>query len=108
MRAGRLRKRLTLQSVTTTFDDTGDAIEAWSDVKTVYASVTPLTGTEVITANQLGVGVDFEIRVRYGVGPITHDQRFLMGDRIFNVVSILNPDERNRELVIGAKEGLQA
>lgn len=103
MRSGPLRHQVTLRSYTKTRDAYGGEIETWSDFATVWASVDPLIGREYIAAKQIQAEVSHKIRMRYinGVDPT---MKIVFGSRTFEIVSILNVAEQNRELVIMATE----
>jgi SPP1 family predicted phage head-tail adaptor len=94
---GRLRHRLTLESVSRTPDGGGGASESWSTVATVWAEVTPVGGGESVAADAVTGGVSHEIRFRYrpGVGP---SMRLRSGARVFVIAGAIDVDERRRWL----------
>lgn len=103
MRAGRLRQRVELQMTSQTRNTWGDVVEAWATYDTVWAGIRPVSGTERRAAQQAQAEVTHEIRIRYhkGVSPI---HRVLYKTRVFAINSIINQDERNKELVLQCTE----
>jgi len=103
MRAGDLRHRITLQQKTETRDSFGAVIETWNDVATLYASIEPLRGKEFFDAQQVNAEVTIRIRIRYRSG-VTPNMRVLFGTRTFDIQSVINVDERNREMILMCRE----
>lgn len=64
-----------------------------------WASVVPLSGKELERAREVIANATHEVRVRYRVG-ITTQKRIFHDERILNIESVRNVDERNRELVL--------
>ena len=62
MRAGLLRHRVSLQALTQTIVAGGGFSEAWSHVSWRRLSITPLTGTELVNAQQIVEKVLSEIK----------------------------------------------
>lgn len=88
MRAGRLRRRITFQSLTVTQDaEFGTKTEAWVDFKTVWAEFVAVDGREFWAAQQISAEqpADFEIRRFKGLDPT---MRILYADRQWDIKSI--------------------
>lgn len=98
MQAGQLRHRVTLQSASQSTDSYGQVTLTWSDTATVWASVQPLQGREAERAKQIHKDVTHNVTIRYRSG-VSTAQRFKLGSRYLNILSVLNTDERNVELV---------
>lgn len=96
MRAGLMRKRLVLQSLTETRDADGGVVTAWALLASVYAGIEPLTQNEKKQGTRTEAMATHKIMMRYRSG-LTPSMRFLYGTRIFNIVEILNKNERNWE-----------
>jgi SPP1 family predicted phage head-tail adaptor len=67
----------------------------------VYGEITPLTGREYQQAEQMQSNVSHKIRTEMlpqNLGPATSRMRLKHGVRTFEVVSVVNVEERNREL----------
>ena len=103
MRAGRLRHRITIQNPTKQRNQVGETVLAWKDLATVWAAVEPVSGKEFFAAKQVIAEVTHKIRTRYRPG-ISPQSRVLFNGRTFEVNSVINRDERNRELEIMATE----
>lgn len=105
MRAGELRHRLALQTSTDSKDAGGGLVETWATVATVWGSVKPLKGEDKVNAQLVNSEITHSIKIRYRPG-VNAQGRILFGSRIFQLFEVLNIDERNREMHIGAKEVL--
>ena len=71
MRAGLLRERVTIESVTETRDAFGGVVQSWSTFATVWARVVSAKGDEAIraAAEQAQHAVRFQLRWLDGVTP---------------------------------------
>ncbi|HXC40330.1 MAG TPA: phage head closure protein [Burkholderiales bacterium] len=105
MRAGSLRKRITIESPTETQNSVGETTQTWSTFAVLWADMERLTGSEKIAAAQVNAGADTRITARWTAG-VTEKMRIRYGSRMFQIVSALNVDERNQELDILAAEAL--
>lgn len=114
MRAGQLRHRLTIQNPDVIDDTMGGQKPAtggtsdgtgWKGTREVWAAVKPLTARELIQDGRMLMGHTHEVRLRYPT-PASVDGRtsFLFGTRRLHVTSVINSDERNRELVCLCEE----
>lgn len=103
MRAGKLRKRLEIQSSTESRDAHGGVTKTWALADARCASIEPLGVDERMTGNQVAPLATHKIVMRYYSG-LTHDMRFRFGTRYFYIVEILNPGEIGRDHEIRAKE----
>lgn len=105
MNAGRLRRRVTLQSPSVTRDSFGDEVITWVDVLTTWASIRPLTGREVEIGKALRGDVTHDVKLRYNAnaypGPTW---RVVYGSRLLEVKHVINVDERNREVALVCNE----
>ena len=104
MRLGPLNKRITLQAPKSGRDDFGQPLTGWDDVVTVWASVEPISGRELLTAQQTLGEITHRIRTRFTAA--TTANRILFGSRVFDIQSVINPREASASLEILAKEGL--
>lgn len=110
LRAGTLRHQITLQARETTRDPVGGQSTAWTDVATVWASLEPSVGRELMAAQALAIDQPTTITVRYQsflADPrLVVAMRALYGTRIFNIHSSQNETERNRSVTLIASEGM--
>jgi len=106
LRAGNLRHRIAIQTETSTPDGLGGFTLSWSDIpgmSAVPAAIWPLSAKESLDAMKLELTVTHKIRIRYRSG-ITAKNRIKFGTRIFNIISLINSDERNKMLDLLAIE----
>jgi len=100
---GKLRKKIVIERNTnTTPDSNGQVKPNWETLFTRYAYIRPLKGREYEQAHQMKSIETHEIGLRYV--DITPRDRFRYGTRIFNIESVLNIDEKDRELICRCKE----
>ncbi len=110
MRAGALRKRLTLQLRSPGADGSGGQANNWADVLTVWGEITPSGGKE----EEIGGGVravsNYMITIRFVKG-ISPKHRFKYSDskagivRFFSIANINNFEERNKDMALICTEG---
>ena len=105
LRAGRLKERITFQSVSYTTDEHHEQSPTWTDVCTVAASVVPQPTREAIAADRPEVQQTLNITCRYRRGltvknRIKHVQNG--STRYYEILSITDRDFRNRALDITA------
>jgi SPP1 family predicted phage head-tail adaptor len=103
MNAGKLRHRVALQSCTTAKDAAGEDIRTYSTYDTVWAEIKALAGRELESAQQISEEITYKINIRYHT-TVVSDHRILFGARIFEIVTVTDPDERNIELNLMCKE----
>lgn len=97
MEAGQLRHRLTIETPVTGADEYGQESIAWHPKAEVWGCVKPLGGEERWRAQQVQARTSHEVLLRWASSwsPAPKD-RLKLGDRVFEVLQILNLDERNR------------
>lgn len=106
MRGGTLRHRITVQRLVAgspSQNAIGEPDESWTALATRWASVDPLKGRELIAAQQVASEVTGVIRIRHLAG-VTSKMRVVFGARNYDVLAVVNPDERNRETVMYVRE----
>ena len=106
MKAGHLRHRVQLQRPANPSDGAGEFVESWTTQATVAAAIEPVSGRDFIRNEKLTGTVSHLIRHRW-TSQATPAQgwRVLWGNRVFNVTSAVNVDERDREVQLLALEG---
>ena len=107
MRAGALRHRVEVQSVTHTVDSGGGAADTWAtDTNgTCWMSIEPQDGSEFIEAGAVTSRVTHKMQTRYRSDvTVTPAKRLLFGTRTFNVLSVIKPGEIGHLLTIMAEE----
>lgn len=107
-RAGEMRERIALQDKgTPTRDGFGAEVITWETVATVWAKEVPFRGQELLAGAQEAGELLTRFAVRYRPG-ITSAMRITKdaGDRIFDILSVVNVDARNKELLLMCREVL--
>ena len=94
MRAGQLRHRVELHSNSPAGNDYGEQIESWSSYTTVWAAIEPLSGRELLNAQQISAEITTRVRIRYN-SSVTSEHRVVIGGRTLEIVSVINPAERD-------------
>lgn len=101
---GALTYRVTLQEAVRTPDGGGGFTEAWQNIAetpTVYAAIQPLSGGEAFRFRQLEAAATHRIIIRHRTD-ITSAHRLLHGTDIYDIVSVLDADEKREFLEIVA------
>ena len=97
MKAGDLKQRVTIQRRSAT------ALDTWTDVATVWASVEPLTGNRILQGVLAITEASGMVRIRYRAD-IVPSMRLVFEGRVLNIVGIINPKEAKRETQIMYRE----
>jgi len=105
MKSGKLRHRVTIQKKSVARDAYGSETVTWLEEAVVWASVEPIAGREYFMSQQMQSDVTHRIIIRYYAGVIP-SYRIKFGTRIFDIMSVINTEERNREMVLMAREFL--
>jgi len=98
MKIGKLRKKIDIMKPLETADSYGDQVKNWTYVAVNrWAEVNPKSGRESFLRQQTidEKAVTFGIRYLEGITP---KMKVVYGNVDFNIQSIVNVDERNREL----------
>lgn len=103
MSAGRRDKKVTIQRRGSSKDTAGQIIETWTDQSTIYASIAPVAGREYFNASGERAEVTHKIGIVYGPTVVPRD-RIKFGTRIFDIKSVINTRERNRDLQLMCTE----
>jgi SPP1 family predicted phage head-tail adaptor len=108
--AGNLSRRVTIQARTPSQDTFGAQSATWSDLATVWASIEPLTGRELMNAQTLATEISHRITLRYQsafANPKTvAAYRAVYGARVFDIHASTNESENNERITLLAAEGL--
>ncbi|WP_077838996.1 phage head closure protein [Clostridium beijerinckii] len=103
MAIGDLRHRITFQKFTTVVNENGFEEEAWQDYKTVWASVSNLSGREYYQAAAIQAEKTVKFLIRY-IEDIDTSIRILFKDKQYNITSIDNVKYSNKYIEIKALE----
>src|SRR5688572_7063004 len=103
MRAGLLRDRIDLLKPIATVGDEWGKGTNWVSEATVWAEVKPVAGAEKATPTAVQTSVSYDIRIRF-VPDVTSQWRVVWRGRTLDIVSVIDPTGRGRELEIKAVE----
>lgn len=103
--AGKLNRRVVLLNPVDTTVGT-KTTRSWVPWKTLWANVRPMTAHEIYVYQQLDEQLSYTITVRYKIG-ITPMMRVQYKNRVFEVRSVIDPEECHEQIVMMCQE-LQA
>ena len=103
MNIGKLRHRITLLKQVNEVNDYGASVQTWRMVATVWAEVRPLSGREYFSAQQVQSEVTTQIWLRY-IDGIKPSMKVKFANREFEILSVLNTQERDVSLQLMCKE----
>lgn len=101
---GDLRHLVQIQSRSTTQDTIGQEVTAWTTVATPFAKIEPALGQETLAGAAVTAAVTHTLTIRYRTG-ITARMRVLYGTRVFEIVSVIDVEERHFWLELTCVEG---
>jgi SPP1 family predicted phage head-tail adaptor len=105
MQAGKLPHHVSIQAATIAQNDHGEPISTWARVGKRWAEITPLAGNELAIGDQVNARQTHKIRIRNYTG-LTVKHRILHGTRTFDINSIANTSERNKEMILMCTEAV--
>lgn len=103
MDIGRLNKRITFQELGQDKDSYGEIVEAWLDLKTVWAEIAPVSGNQFFAAKQINSEITHNVYIRYKKD-LKPSMRILFKGRVFEILYIMNVKEESSLLQIYCKE----
>jgi SPP1 family predicted phage head-tail adaptor len=103
IRPSDLRHRLTLEALGRVTDDGGGFTETWVTVATLSADLSPIGGEERVESDRLAGTITHEVVLRYRAG-VVPAMRFRMDTRIFEILAVIDVDERRRWLKCWCEE----
>lgn len=105
MSAGKLRHRISIQRKERTPDGAGGWYDTWVEKWKVYAQIKPSSGGENLVAMRLQASITHDIVIRY-LPDIKASDKIVFEDRSFNIVSIIDVEERKRWYQLRCEEGV--
>ena len=105
MNIGKMRHQITFQRPSEEKDELAGYKDDWIDVATTWAQISPVSGREYLTQIRETM-VTHKVYCRYRPG-ITPRMRIKFGERFFQIISVLNWEERNEGLTIMCEEHVQ-
>lgn len=107
MNAGRLRFRVDIQKPVETQNTYGEPEVVWSDVATgIWAGIEPLKGREFFAAKQVNAEIEALVIMRYR-SDIKAKYRIMHGTNEYYIDTVINVDERNRELQLMCSRSIE-
>lgn len=104
MRAGRLRKRVSIDQPTRVADAHGQPIVTWREIAQAWAEIVPVSADETKLAQVVQGEVTHRITMRHTPDLPGPECRIRWNSRTFQVMSRLNYMEIGRELDVMCKE----
>lgn len=100
---GRRRYEFALQQASRTSDGMGGHTESWTTVAIVFAGIEPVAAKSAFGADQRLETVTHRITIR-ARDDVRSGMRFVKSGRIFEILTIHDPDETGRYLVCATRE----
>ena len=100
------RHPVMIQTYEATLNEWNEPVQTWKDWKQVWVSIEPISGREYWAKHQAQAEVSHRIRMRYIPG-VLPTMRIVYGDRIFEIESVIDWEERNEYLQLMCKEVVQ-
>ena len=108
MRAGMRRHFVTIQRKSSSQNTYGEDAFSWVDDSETWAAILPIRGDEFFSSQQVQSSVTHKISMKYQTlsdgTRINPNCRIVLNSRIFNISSVINPEERDIDLEIMAVE----
>ena len=103
--AGKLREQIVFQTRGESTDEWGGTIPSWTTFATVRAKARPIRGREMVAAQAAQNETEVVFYIRHLAG-LNTSMRVVHNSKNYDILSIINIDERNREMEISTKTGL--
>jgi SPP1 family predicted phage head-tail adaptor len=104
IRSGYLSTKVTIQKSVTGQDESGQPINKWADVATVWANVTDISGREFIASAALQNTVQTKITIRYRA-EVVPAMRVIHQASIYNIEAVLGQDKTSLLLMCSRGTG---
>jgi SPP1 family predicted phage head-tail adaptor len=100
---GALRNELRLEKAEAVADGLGGYSESWSEVAVLFGLVEPVAAVSVFRADQATETVTHRVTIRWR-NDIRSGMRFRKGERVFDIITVFDPDETGRYLICRTRE----
>jgi SPP1 family predicted phage head-tail adaptor len=100
---GRFRMELVLEQAGDASDEMGGEIVTWSALATIFASLEPVSAKSVFGADQTLETVTHLVTLRQEED-VRSGMRFINGSRVFDILTVHDPDETGRYFVSETRE----
>jgi len=101
--AGRYRARIVIERATEARDTFGEADPTWATFATRWAAILPQSGREFTAAKALYPELTHLVETRWVAG-VTPKMRVRYGTRRFDIVAVMNQEERSVEMTLACRE----
>lgn len=98
MNPGRLHKRILIQTRTVTEDTQWDDVTTWTDHVQRWAEVTPISAKERMRNQGPSSEATYTMTLRWEDNLLSDQDRIVWDSRTFDIVGIINVDERDVEM----------
>jgi SPP1 family predicted phage head-tail adaptor len=108
MRSGRLRHKCLIEQSTETPNEFGEPITTWKAFASAWMSIEPIKGNEFFSALHVQSEIDSKIVLRWSckIENMTDKFRIVFNGKIYDIKSVINVDERNKEIHVMARRHL--
>ena len=103
MRIGKLNRRVEILELITSRDEYGGEVGEWKAVKTVWASIVTVSGTEQLVSQQVTAEAVAKITMRF-LPWLTVLHRIRYGKKLYEIVGAVDADTAHTETIINCKE----
>lgn len=100
---GTLRTEIALEACTSEPDGLGGFGEVWVETATLFARIEPVSADAVFGADQTLESVTHRVTLRHRSG-VASGMRLNRQGRLFDILTVHDPDESGRYLVCKVKE----
>jgi len=100
---GDLRTELALEEMTPVPDGAGGFSESWTSVATLFAQLEPVAAKDRFGADQALEEVTHRVTMRFRAD-VASGMRLAWGSRRFLILTVHDPDETGRYLVLRTRE----
>ena len=100
---GDLRTELGLEQMTPVPDGAGGFGESWTEIATLFARLEPVAARQTFGADQTLEEVTHRVTMRFRPD-VASGMRLVQGTRTFLIVTVHDPDETGRYLVLRTRE----
>ncbi len=108
MKAGSRRHKITLQTKSSALDAYGQPSLTYTKLTDAWGDLRSLNGSEILTAQQQGAEITHKVMLNWtpNVATFGPDDRVVYGNRVFDVLSVLDVEGRRRTIELMLKERL--
>jgi SPP1 family predicted phage head-tail adaptor len=100
---GRLNRLISIEASTPATDSSGFDSGSWSEAFSAWAKIEPTSGREYRGGEKIESETTHNFTIRFQAG-ITPAHRIVYSGRVFDIESVINPNEKNQYLILSAIE----